>query len=58
MGIRAETDRILGAGDAVLMVLLDKNAAFDMIDHGLLLSRLQSWKFLPIGGLNRSYRWF
>ena len=39
--IKADIDRILDEGDGVLVVLLDLSAAFDTIDHDILLQRLQ-----------------
>ena len=47
----------LDAGDSSILVLLDLSAAFDTVDHGLLLSRLESWVGLGGSALNllRSY---
>lgn len=40
--IKSDIDSILDDGDAALVVLLDLSAAFDTIDHQLLLARLES----------------
>jgi hypothetical protein len=42
MKIKTDIDMILDEGDAVLMVCLDLSAAFDTIDHELLLTRLET----------------
>jgi hypothetical protein len=39
--IKSDLDAILDNGDAALMVLLDLSAAFDTIDHDLLITRLE-----------------
>ena len=41
-------------GDFVLLVLLDLSAAFDTIDHSILLKRLQD----KVGTLDLAYQWF
>ena len=38
--IKSDIDHILDEGDGVLLVLLDLSAAFDTIDHSILLQRL------------------
>ena len=45
--IKSDVDTMLGSGSAVLMVLLDLSAAFDTIDHRILLHRLEE---VGIGG--------
>ena len=40
--IKSDIDGALDRGQGVILVLLDMSAAFDTIDHGILLSRLES----------------
>jgi hypothetical protein len=51
--VKNEVDSMLGSGRAVLMVMLDLSAAFDTIDHNILLHRLED---VGIGG--RALTWF
>ena len=39
--IKGDIDRALDSGQGVILILLDMSAAFDTIDHGVLLSRLR-----------------
>ena len=40
--IKADMDKILDEGDGVLLVMLDLSAAFDTLDHEILLRRLET----------------
>ena len=39
--VKSDMDAILDQGDCVLLVWLDLSSTFDMIDHGILMRRLQ-----------------
>ena len=52
--VKNDCDTALDAGRAVLLVMLDLSAAFDTIDHGILLDRLHS--FVGVKGSARD--WF
>ena len=52
--IKDDFDRALDQGDGTLLVLLDLSAAFDTIDHDILLGRLQ--KYIGISGT--ALQWF
>lgn len=51
--IKADIDRVLDEGDGVLLVLLDLSAAFDTIDHTILLQRLQDY----VGLCDTALKW-
>ena len=46
--------RVLDDGRCVMLVMLDLSAAFDTVDHGILLSRLSQC----IGDQGSAYTWF
>jgi hypothetical protein len=52
--IKDDFDRALDQGDGTLLVLLDLSAAFDTIDHEILLDRLQQY----IGVSGTALQWF
>lgn len=54
MKIKDDIDRALDQGDGMLLVLLDLSAAFDTIDHKILLDRQQHY----IGISGTSLQWF
>jgi len=52
--IKDDIDRALNQGDGILLVLLDLSAAFDTLDHNILLERLH--QYIGISGL--TLEWF
>ena len=51
--IKCDVDRMLDAGEAVMLIFLDLSAAFDMIDHAVLLGRLKE----EVGITDLALRW-
>ena len=54
LGVNNDILRALDKGPCVLLVLLDLSAAFDTIDHGILLERLMRY----VGVTGNALAWF
>jgi hypothetical protein len=52
--VKRDCDQAIDSGKAVLLVLLDLSAAFDTIDHSILLERLN--RYVGVGG--SVHKWF
>ncbi len=51
--IKADMEEVLDTGHGVLLLLLDLSAAFDTLDHALLLERLRE----EVGGQDVTLHW-